>query len=133
MNSTLISAEYASCCAGSAPTGSGRRSWATCAATLPDYARPRPDAKRSPQVLVRTDSAGATYGFAAACRQAGFGFSLGFAIDEPVREATLALPEKAWTPAYDIDGELREGALGRGTDRNGEPEQVAREPALPWL
>jgi hypothetical protein len=61
-------------------------------------------------VLVRTDSAGATYGFAAACREAGCGFSLGFAIDEPVRDAILALPEKAWNPAYDIDGQPRDGA-----------------------
>jgi hypothetical protein len=30
-------------------------------------------------VLVRTDAAGATFGFAAACRDAGCGFSLGFA------------------------------------------------------
>jgi hypothetical protein len=61
-------------------------------------------------VLVRTDSAGATYGFAAACRQTGCGFSLGFGIDDPVREAILKLSENAWTPAVDIDGQPRDGA-----------------------
>lgn len=79
-------------------------------AALPEHARPRHGDKRSPRVLVRTDSAGATYGFAAACRESGCGFSLGFVIDEPVREAILSLPEQAWSPAYDIDGEPRDGA-----------------------
>jgi hypothetical protein len=79
-------------------------------AALPAHARPRPGAKNSPKVLVRTDSAGATYGFAAVCREAGCGFSLGFAVDDPVQEAILALPQRAWSPAYDIDGEPRDGA-----------------------
>jgi hypothetical protein len=96
--------------AGSNTTADHVQILAMALAALPDYARPRPDAKRSPQVLVRTDSAGATYGFATSCREAGCGYSLGFAIDEPVREAILMLPETAWTQAYDIDGELRDGA-----------------------
>jgi Transposase DDE domain group 1 len=96
--------------AGSNTTADHVQILAMALAALPEYARPRPGAKKSPQVLVRTDSAGATYGFAAACREAGCGYSLGFAIDEPVREAILALPEKAWTPAYDIDGQPRDGA-----------------------
>lgn len=79
-------------------------------AALPAHARPKPGKKRSPKVLIRTDSAGGTYGFAAACRQAGCNYSFGIAIDEPVRTAILALPRQAWTPAYDIDGEPRDGA-----------------------
>ena len=79
-------------------------------AALPEHARPRPGKERSPTVLIRTDSAGATYGFAAACRDAGCGFSLGFAIDEHARAAIFDLPERAWTPAYDIDGNPRDGA-----------------------
>jgi hypothetical protein len=96
--------------AGSNTTADHVQILAMALAALPQYARPVPGAKRSPTVLVRTDSAGATYGFAAACREAGCGYSLGFAIDEPVREAILALPEKAWSPAYDIDGQPRDGA-----------------------
>ena len=96
--------------AGSNTTADHLQILAMALAALPEYARPRPGAKTSPKVLVRTDSAGASYGFAAACHKAGCGFSLGFAIDEPVREAILALPEKAWSPAYDIDGHLRDGA-----------------------
>ncbi len=96
--------------AGSNTTADHVQILAMALAALPEYARPRPGAKKSPMVLVRTDSAGATYGFAAACRESGCGFSLGFAIDEPVREAILALPKKEWSPAYDIDGEARDGA-----------------------
>ena len=96
--------------AGSNTTADHVQILALALAALPEHARPRPGAKKSPTVLVRTDSAGATYGFAAACRQAGCGFSLGFAVDEPVRDAILALPKRAWTPAYDIDGQPRDGA-----------------------
>ncbi len=79
-------------------------------AALPGHARPRPGEADSPAVLIRTDAAGATHGFAAACRENGCSFSLGFAIDEQVQAAILALPEDAWTPAYDIDGQPRDGA-----------------------
>jgi Transposase DDE domain group 1 len=38
------------------------------------------------------------------------GFSLGMQVDAPVREAILAQPEVAWTPAVDADGQPRDGA-----------------------
>lgn len=79
-------------------------------AALPEYARPRPGDPDSPRVLIRTDSAGASYDFAAACREAGCQYSLGFAIDAAVQQAVLTLPPEAWSPAYDIDGEPRQGA-----------------------
>lgn len=79
-------------------------------AALPEHARPRPGDPDSPRVLLRTDAAGATHGFAAACRAAGCEFSLGFTIDEHVQAAILTLPEQAWNAAYDINGEPREGA-----------------------
>jgi hypothetical protein len=96
--------------AGSNTTADHVQILALALAALPAHARPRAGRKRSPKVLVRTDSAGATYGFAAACRESGCGFSLGFAVEEPVREAILTLPKRAWTPAYDLDGEPRDGA-----------------------
>ena len=61
-------------------------------------------------ILVRSDSAGASHAFAAACRGTGARFSFGYAIDERVRTAILALPETAWRPAINADGEPREGA-----------------------
>ena len=79
-------------------------------AALPESARPSADDPQATKVLVRTDAAGATHGFAKALRERGCSFSLGFAIDQTVQEAVLAVPEAGWTPAYDIDGQPREGA-----------------------
>jgi hypothetical protein len=61
-------------------------------------------------VLIRTDAAGATYGFAAACREAGCGFSLGWALGEHAQAAIAQLSDEAWSAAYDIDGDPRKGA-----------------------
>jgi len=61
-------------------------------------------------MLARSDSAGATHAFAAALREAGVAFSLGFELREAVRAAILAQPEAAWRAAEERDGEPREGA-----------------------
>jgi hypothetical protein len=60
--------------------------------------------------MASADSAGSTHLFAAALRDRGIGFSLGFAVDENVQQAILTLPETIWTPAYNADGEPRRGA-----------------------
>jgi hypothetical protein len=78
-------------------------------AALPAHARPCPDPGAT-QVLVRTDAAGATHAFAAAIRDAGCGFSLGFSIAAEVQAAVLATPADAWVPAYDLDRQPRKGA-----------------------
>ncbi len=62
------------------------------------------------EILARSDSAGASHQFATGCRECRIRFSLGYKIDERVREAILALPETVWRPAIDQDGEQREGA-----------------------
>jgi hypothetical protein len=70
-----------------------------------------PTAATSQQpVLVRSDSAGASTRLAWYLRERGVGFSVGMPIDAHVREAILAQPEPAWTPAVDADGHLRPGA-----------------------
>jgi len=51
-------------------------------ASIPRNFRPRPGDPDSPSVLIRSDSAGATYGFAKFCREVGVGFSFGFAVRE---------------------------------------------------
>jgi Transposase DDE domain group 1 len=71
------------------------------AAQLPDDQRP---------VLVRSDSAGGSTRLAWHLRERGIGFTLGMQIDAHVREAILAQPEPAWTPAVEPDGQLRDGA-----------------------
>jgi Transposase DDE domain group 1 len=80
-------------------------------ASLPAAYRPGPDNPHGPQILVRSDSAGATYGFAAACRGAHVGFSLGCAINADIRDAAEVLTATdSWYPAIDSGGGIREGA-----------------------
>ncbi len=69
-----------------------------------------PEQTRSPGLLVRCDRAGATHAFLDHVAERGFRFSVGLDLTEPVREAILALPERAWQPAAAQDGADREGA-----------------------
>lgn len=71
-----------------------------------DDTRPRRTDPSSPQVLVRTDAAGATHRFAVVVRARGCGFSFGFTSDATVRQAILALPDWAWGPAITAEGKL---------------------------
>ncbi len=69
-------------------------------------------------LVARSDSAGASHAFAAALRKRGVGFSLGFAVDERVQAAVLALRGQAWRPAVEADGVERDGAwVAEITDR----------------
>ena len=79
-------------------------------AALPEQARPRPGDPASPRVLARSDSAGATHLFAAACRRRGAGFSFGFPVDERVQAVVDLIPDECWHPTIEADGELRDGA-----------------------
>ena len=85
---------------------------------LPAAYRPDSADPYAPKILIRSDSAGATHGFAAACRAAGVGFSLGCAVEAHVRDAAEALnDDKGWYPAIDADGGIREGAwVAEATD-----------------
>lgn len=78
-------------------------------AQLPVHVRPRPGDPDSPRVLARSDSAGATHTFAAACRKDGVGFSFGFPVDERIQRIVDLIPDQCWHPAIE-DDELREGA-----------------------
>ena len=64
------------------------------------------------QVLIRADSGGGTQQFLAWLARPGrrLAYSAGFTITEDIAAAILAVPKKAWTPAYDADGQVRPGA-----------------------
>lgn len=62
------------------------------------------------EILARADAAGATHAFAAALRAQRIAFSLGYNVTETVGQAALALPDAAWRPAVDADGQERDGA-----------------------
>lgn len=62
------------------------------------------------EILARSDSAGASHDFASGCRETRIRFSLGYPLNQTVREQILALEESAWAPAVNQDGQPREGA-----------------------
>jgi Transposase DDE domain group 1 len=64
------------------------------------------------QVLIRADSGGGTQEFLAWLAKPGrrLAYSAGFTITEDIAAAILAVPAKAWTPAYDAGGQVRPGA-----------------------
>jgi hypothetical protein len=68
-----------------------------------------PESERG-QVLVRTDSAGASKAFLHRINDLGLEYSVGFTAAETVKAAIDALPVQAWRPALDGDGGDRDGA-----------------------
>ena len=64
------------------------------------------------RVLVRTDSAGGTHSFlewlTAPSRR--LHYSVGVTVTEDTQAAILKVPADSWTPAYDGDGRVRDGA-----------------------
>jgi hypothetical protein len=106
--------------AGSNTTADHIEVLAEALAALPEAYRPRPGEQDGPQVLIRSDSAGATHGFAKACRDAGVGFSFGFPITGDVRDAVAVLADAdvlaaddemtVWYPAIETDATIRDGA-----------------------
>jgi len=78
------------------------------------------------QILVRSDSAGATHGLAEHCREHRMRFSVGYELTEAVRGAILQVPEDAWVPALDPDGSPRANGqvaeITEGVDLSSWPE-----------
>jgi hypothetical protein len=60
------------------------------------------------EILVRTDSAGATHALLDYCVEENLRFSVGYELTEPVRNAILKLPADAWIPALNPDGGERD-------------------------
>lgn len=81
-------------------------------AGLPAHARPRPGDPTSPRLLVRTDSAGASRAFTAACHDRGVEFSVGFDLSPTLQQLITdgAIPETRWSTALDPNGQPRDSA-----------------------
>ena len=64
------------------------------------------------RVLVRADSAGGTHEFLKwlTARSRRLHYSVGMTITADIQDAIGKVPAGAWTPAYDGDGEVRDGA-----------------------
>ncbi len=69
-------------------------------------------------ILLRTDSAGATHDLLDWCRDGRIRFSVGLDLTEAVRKAILEVPDGDWAPALRQDGNERDGAwVAEITDR----------------
>jgi hypothetical protein len=64
------------------------------------------------RVLIRADSGGGTHEFLTWLTRRGrrLHYSAGFPITTDIEQAILKVPARVWTPAYDADGQVREGA-----------------------
>jgi Transposase DDE domain group 1 len=64
------------------------------------------------KVLIRADSGGGTHEFLdwLTARSRRLHYSVGMTITEAIADAIGKVPAGAWTPAYDGDGEVRDGA-----------------------
>src|SRR5208282_528030 len=63
-------------------------------------------------LLIRADSGGGTHEFLTWLTKPGrrLAYSVGFTITDEIQDAILAIPARAWTPAYDAGGQVRPGA-----------------------
>jgi len=62
------------------------------------------------RLLIRADSGGASHWLAEQIRDRNAEFSIGYAIDQRVRDALVLVQEEDWIPAVDVDGTPRPGA-----------------------
>jgi hypothetical protein len=62
------------------------------------------------RILVRSDAAGASHWLAEDCVDRNIEFSLGYPIDERVRDGVMCVPTGCWHPAINTDGTRRDGA-----------------------
>ncbi len=96
------------------PGNAGANTAADHIAVLDAAIRQVPAAHRG-NMLVRADGAGCTHDLLDwlvannEIRGRHVEFSVGFALTEAVRAAITRLPARAWTPAIDAEGDLREG------------------------
>jgi Transposase DDE domain group 1 len=61
-------------------------------------------------VLIRIDGAGATHGLLDWIVGQRMSYSVGFTLPTDFGEQLAKIPKKLWTPAYNSDGEIRDGA-----------------------
>jgi len=75
---------------------------------LPERCRPTPGVPGGPEVLIRSDSAGATHAFLTGCRERGVRYSVGLPVDQHIQDAIKLVPQEAWIPAIRADGQERD-------------------------
>lgn len=62
------------------------------------------------KVMIRTDGAGGSHAFLEYLTKRRLGYSIGFGLTDAIVAEISSIPEDGWTPAYDADGKVRDGA-----------------------
>jgi hypothetical protein len=75
-------------------------------AQLPGVNPARPGKK----VLIRTDGAGGTHEFTSWLTRRGVQYTVGFTLPYNTPDLLAHIPADVWTPAYEADGQVRDGA-----------------------
>jgi hypothetical protein len=70
----------------------------------------RPGTRPGRRALVRTDAAGATHTFLDGLCSQRLSYLVGFTLPGGFEHTLRQIPKRAWSPAYDADGEIRENA-----------------------
>ncbi len=76
-------------------------------AQLPGH---RPGHRPGRRVLVRADGAGATHAFLDWLTGQRLSYSVGFGLPDNTPDVLARIPAQVWQPAYDADGQVRDGA-----------------------
>jgi hypothetical protein len=82
----------------------------------------RPGYRVGRKVLVRADTAGGTHEFVHNLHARRLSYSVGSFLSDAAAAALDLIPEAAWTPAYNADGQVRDGAWGH---RRARPVRLA--------
>jgi hypothetical protein len=77
-------------------------------AQLPSHV---PGTRPGRRVLIRTDGAGCTHDYLDWLCSQRLAYSVGFTLPGNFADALRLIPQEAWSPAYDADGGIRDGAF----------------------
>ncbi|KXX57903.1 IS1380 family transposase, partial [Rhodococcus sp. LB1] len=61
-------------------------------------------------ILIRTDGAGGSHAFLEYLTKRRLSYSIGFGLTDAMVTEISSIPQDGWTPAYDADGQVRDGA-----------------------
>ena len=61
-------------------------------------------------MLVRTDAAGCTHAVLDWLAGQRLSYSVGFTLPDNAADLVALIPNQVWAPAYDADGQIRDGA-----------------------
>jgi hypothetical protein len=70
----------------------------------------RPGTRPGRRFLIRTDAAGCTHDVLSWLAGQRLSYSVGFTLPDGAEQLIETIPASAWTPAYDRDGQARDGA-----------------------